>query len=81
MAVNNVIILLIIFIKLIAVQIYSTVTECFRTENKIFIIFELFMKGFIKLNIFFSIWFGYLLNDASGSPLRQLMIYGYESVM
>ena len=38
-------------------------------------------KGFIKLNIFFSIWFGYLLNDASGSPLRQLMIYGYESVM
>jgi uncharacterized membrane protein len=61
---------------------YSTVTECFRKENKIFIIFELFMKGFIKLNIFlFSIWFGYLLNDASGSPLRQLMIYGYESVM
>ena len=40
------------FSFLSAVPNYSTVTGCFRTENKIFVIFELFMKGFIKLNVF-----------------------------
>ena len=28
-------------------------TECFRTENKKFIIFESLIKGFIKLDVFF----------------------------